>query len=250
MTEYNFAKNYENIKDWEFKNQAPIINLGSGNYLDQLLITLKSYPDFILFLKEKKILYVPTLFVFISTGIIEIISLVPTINIQRLKLKHFEYEEKVNALNEINIERENKFNILKKHSSLLSNSSPSFLFGFYLQESLPKNIQLLDYLVVNSGFKLNANSSDLVSTNKFISLLLENKLIDKESIKINRIINQSNNQSSFSEQVTPVDSVAIEITGKITHPSLLERIKTSKLSNDYGNFKKLSTYYELLELLR
>ena len=82
---------------------------------------------------------------------------------------------------------------------MLTNPSPVYLFGFLLQESLPKNIQLLDYLVDNSAFKLNANSSDLVSANKFISLLLENKLIDKESIKINRIINQSsNNQSSFS----------------------------------------------------
>ena len=66
---------------------------------------------------------------------------------------------------------------------MLTNPSPVYLFGFLLQESLPKNIQLLDYLVDNSAFKLNANSSDLVSANKFISLLLENKLIDKESIK-------------------------------------------------------------------
>ena len=249
MTDYNFAKNYENIKGWEFKNQA-VINTSSENYLEQLLNISKSYPNFILLIKGKKILFIPTLFVLITTGIVEIISLVPTINIQRLKSKHFEYEEKVNALNEINIERENKFNTLKKHSSLLSNPSQSFLFGFYLQESLPKNVQLLDYLVDNSGFKLNANSSDLVSTNKFISLLLENKLIDKESIKINRIINQSNNQSSFSEQTVPLDSVAIEITGKINQLSLKERIKSSKLSNDYGSFKKLSTYYELLELLR
>ena len=134
---------------------------------------------------------------------------------------------------------------------MLSNPSPAYLFGFYLQESLPKNVQLLDYLVDNEGFKLNANSSDLISTNKFISLLLENKLIDKESIEINRIINQSsNNQSSFSEQAFPVDSVAIEISGKIVHLPLKDRIQSSKESDDLGKFKKLSDYSELLELLR
>ena len=133
---------------------------------------------------------------------------------------------------------------------MLSNPSPAYLFGFYLQESLPKNVQLLDYLVDNEGFKLNANSSDLISTNKFISLLLENKLIDRESIEINRIINQSsNNESSFSEQVFPVDSVAIEISGKILQLPLNERIQSSKESDDLGKFKKLSDYSKLLELL-
>ena len=250
MTEYNFAKNYENIKDWKFKTQAPINRL-SGNYLDQILITLKSYPDFILFLKEKKILYVPTIFVFVSTGFIQIISLAPTINIQRLKSTHFEYEEKVNALNDINRDREDKFNILKNHSSLLSNPTPSYLFGFYLQKSIPKNVQLLDYLVDNSGFKLNAISNDLVTTNKFISLLRENKLIDKNSIKINRIMNQVNNSDeSMSDQAIKLDSISIELSGKINHLPLIERIEAHKASSDYGNFKKLSTYFELLKLIR
>ena len=87
--------------------------------------------------------------------------------------------------------------------------------------------------------------------NQFISLLLENKLIDKESIKINRIINQSsNNQSSFSEQAFPLDSVSIEISGKILHLPLKERIESSKSSNDLGGFKKLNNYFELLELIR
>jgi len=250
MTDYNFAKNYENIKDWEFKNQS-FRSAESANFVDQFLNLIKSYPNLILLIKTKKILFVPTLFVLAGVVIVEIVAIVPAINIKRLESKHYEYEDKVNALNEINIDRENKFTQLQKHASLLSNPSPAYLFGFYLQESLPKNIQLLDYLVDNSGFKLNANSSDLFSTNKFISLLLENKLVDKESIKINRIINQSaSNQSSFSEQALPVDSIAIEISGKIVHLPLKQRIESSKSSEDLGKFKKLSDYFELLELLR
>ena len=250
MTDYNFAKNYENIKDWELKKQ-PLSDTLSENYIDQFLNLIRSYPNLISLLKTKKIIYLPTLFVLAGVIIVEVVSLVPKINIKLLESKHFEYEDKVNALNAINLDRENNFEILKKHSSLLTNPSPVYLFGFLLQESLPKNIQLLDYLVDNSAFKLNANSSDLVSANKFISLLLENKLIDKESIKINRIINQSsNNQSSFSEQAIPVDLVAIEISGEIIHLPLKERIQSSKFSNDTGTFKKLNDYFELLELLR
>ena len=125
------------------------------------------------------------------------------------------------------------------------------MFGFYLQESIPKNVQLLDYLVDKAGFKLNAVSNDLVTTNKFISLLRENKLIDKESIKINRIINQVNNgEESMQDQSVSIDSISMEISGKITHLPLIERIESHKSSSDFGSFKKLSTYLELLELIR
>ena len=55
----------------------------------------------------------PTLFVLAGIVFVEIVGLVPTINIKRLESKHFEYEDKVNALNEINLDRENKYNTLK-----------------------------------------------------------------------------------------------------------------------------------------
>ncbi len=249
MTDYNFAKNYENIKIWELK-EPDIISKEPNNSLNEILNIIKSYPNIVSVVKTKKILYLPTLFVLAGVGILEIFSFIPKLNIHRLQSKHFEYEQKVTALNEINLYRENKFNILKKHSSLLSNPSPSYLFGFYLQESIPKNVQISYYLVDNSGFKLNANSNDLVSTNKFISLLLDNKLIDNDSIKIKRIISQSNNQSTFSDQSMPFESYAIEISGKIVHLPLIERIKSSKASSDFGNASKLSDYYELLRLLR
>ena len=142
MTDYNFAKNYENIKDWEFKNQS-VSNTVEGNYLDQFLNLIKSYPTLVLLIKTKKILYMPTLFVLAGIVIVEIVGLVPTINIKRLESKHFEYEDKVNALNEINLDRENKYNTLKKHSSLLSNPSPAYLFGFTSKRVCPKMFKYL-----------------------------------------------------------------------------------------------------------
>ena len=250
MKEYNFAKNYENIKSWEYKKNI-ILSSPSDNYLEKFIKIIKSYPNLVLIIKTKKIVYMPTLFVFVGFVILEAISIVPIINIKRLEKNHYEFEEKVNALNEINMDREEKFNILKDHSSLLSNPAQSYLFAFYLQKSMPKNVQLLDYLVDNSGFKLNAVSNDFVSANKFISLLRENKLIDKESIKINRIINQAkNNQNSLIEQTVPIDSIALEISGKIIQLPLIERIRSSRESKDYGNLKKLESYFNLIELIR
>ena len=132
MTDYNFANNYENIKSWEFKEQ---VNLKPSheNILEQLINFKKNYPKLLLFLKAEKIIYIPTLFVLTGVSIIEIFSIFPILNIQRLESTHFEYEEKVNALNEINRNREEQFKNLKEHTSLLSNPSPSYLFGYYLQ---------------------------------------------------------------------------------------------------------------------
>ena len=76
MTDYNFAKNYENIKYWEF-NPQKTFSSRSETSLDKLLNTIKSYPELILILKKKKILYIPTLFVLAGVGLLEIFSLIP-----------------------------------------------------------------------------------------------------------------------------------------------------------------------------
>ena len=251
MTDYNFAKNYENIKLWKYKEKN-IKNSTENNIFDQFLNILKSYPETFLLLKSKKILYLPSSFVLAAVGIIEIISIIPIINIKRLENDHFAYEEKVNALNEINQDREEKFNLLKDHSSLFSNPSPSYLFGYYLQKSIPKNVQLNNYIVDNSGFRIDAISRDLVSANKLISLLMENKLIDNKSMKINQIINQVNNSepSMIGDTLRPLDSISIVISGNLNNLTLKDRIQSHKASEDYGTLEKLNNFVEILELIK
>ena len=102
----------------------------------------------------------------------------------------------------------------------------------------------------NSGFILSANTNNLISANKFISLLLDNKLLNKESIEIKRIINTVNNENSYEEQINISDSISLEISGKLNHLPIIERIKSYKKAEDNGNLKKLSAYYQLLELIR
>ena len=74
MTDYNFAKNYENIKSWEFKKQDNL-KPSPENFLEELTNFIKNYPKLFLFLKKEKIIYLPTLFVLTGVSIIEIISI-------------------------------------------------------------------------------------------------------------------------------------------------------------------------------
>ena len=174
------------------------------------------------------------------------------INIKRLESNHYEYQEKVNSLNEINKSREDYFQKLSTHTSLMSNPSPAYLFAFLMQETMPKSVQLVDYTVDNTGFKLSAISSDMNSTKKFISLLVENKIIDNKTLKINRLVNQSSNseQGSFDDNNSNNESIVLEVSGNIHQLSLEERLILHKESQDLGTHKKLSIYSKLLELLR
>ena len=48
----------------------------------------------------------------------------------------------------------------------------------------------------------------------------------------------------------PIDSVSILISGNLVYLPLKDRIQSHKVSDDYGNFEKLSNFIELLELIR
>ena len=90
------------------------------------------------------------------------------------------------------------------------------------------------------------------STKKFISLLIENKIIDNKTLKINRLVNQSSNseQESFDDNNSNNESIVLEVSGNIHQLSLEERLILHKESQDLGTHKKLSIYSKLLELLR
>ena len=251
MKDYNFSNNYENVDSWSIEKD--VISYSSElSYGDKLFNLFSSYPNLLNSLKTKKVLYIPPLVILAGVGIIEFISLFSIINIKRLESKHYEYEEKVNSLNDINKSREDYFQKLSKHTSLMSNPSPAYLFAFLMQETMPKSVQLVDYTVDNTGFKLSAISSDMNSTKKFISLLVENKIIDNKTLKINRLVNQSSNseQGSFDENNSNNESIVLEVSGNIHQLSLEERLILHKESQDLGTHKKLSIYSKLLELLR
>ena len=69
---------------------------------------------------------------------------------------------------------------------------------------------------------------------------MQNRLIDNKTMKVNRIINKSNDS----------DSVSIQISGKLVYLPLKDKIQSYKEAEDYGNFSKLSDFVELLDLIK
>tara|TARA_E500000331_G_scaffold116412_1_gene113678 strand:+ start:7112 stop:7876 length:765 start_codon:yes stop_codon:yes gene_type:complete len=251
MIKYNFAKNYKTIKLWSYKNiNKPI----SSNTNQDLSIVSKflGYLPKIKYLnkfsKSNKILFAPSFSIIALTLLIQFISLIPRINIKRLENYHYSYEDNVNQLSDINRSLESDFNSFIKYASLYAISAPDYLFGYYLQSLIPAGVQLSDYTIDNYGFKINAIGSDIISINKLLNLLLDNKLVESDSLKLMRLIDQSKltNDSIDNNQLKA--GVVIEITGKLSKLSLKNTIELNKNAFNYGTLSKLNKYSNILNL--
>ena len=85
MKDYNFSNNYENVDSWsiekDVKNDSYELSYG-----DKLINLFRSYPNLLNSLKNKKILYFPTLVILSGVGIVEFTSLFSIINIKLFSL--------------------------------------------------------------------------------------------------------------------------------------------------------------------
>ena len=93
MKNYNFAENYENLNLWEFSEEKTLDG-SKISFKDKFILSLKD-PNTYNFLKENKILYLPSLIILGLTLIVEISSLLPIINIKKLEKTHFQYNDRL-----------------------------------------------------------------------------------------------------------------------------------------------------------
>ena len=251
MIKYNFAKKYQTISLWSYKKSNPKLDhkknddISITNKFSSYIIKLK---DFKKFYNSNKIIFFPSFSILFVTLSIQIFKLIPTINVKRLETYHYQYEDNISLLNDINKNLESDFNSFIKYGSIYAISAPDYLFGYYLQSLIPSGVQISDYTIDNYGFKINANGNNMISINKLLNLLLDNQLIDSDSLKLARLIDQSRvpNESLESNQSQP--GVVVEITGKLSKSSLQTIIELNKNSFNSGTLSKLNQYSYILNL--
>ncbi len=251
MIKYNFARNYKTINFWSYKKNT-IIPLSSKNKdlssTSKFTSYISKFKYLITFAKSNKILFIPSFSILALTLLIQIVSIVPIINIRRFEMFHYSYEDNINQLSEINRSLESDFNSFIKYGSLYAISAPDYLFGYYLQSLIPQGVQLSDYTIDNHGFKINAIGNNIISINKLLNLLFDNKLIKSESLKLVRLIDQSKLSDESVESNQYKAGVVVEITGKLTNPSLQTIIELNKNAFNYGALSKLNKYSYILNL--
>ena len=227
---YNFAFKNSDLQRWE------------PNKIKEK----KSYPlkqrlsDIRKFIQNNPLLIYPHFTLVATVLIIQILNLYPSLVIKRLKPKHEEYVYVTDRIAKINRDIK-KFKIeLKNLKPNFTSITPTYLFTFYLQNSIPIDIQLSKYKLNNNSFFIEAKSYTLKAINEMISLIVESPIIDEKSVFIKKIKRDNEVNGIYS----------VEITGKILKTNTESKEYLYSESGAFGLLEKLLRYKKANLLLK
>ena len=243
MIKYNFVKNYQDLTIWEKdKKQKTTEN---DSYLSNKKIILENLKDFI---KKEKIFYYPALSVTGITLLINLIGLPAYLNTLRLESLHQQFLFNFAEFKNTNENIENKLKDLENYYQLYVLGSPAYIFSHLLQKTIPKDVQVTEFLLDKDGFQINVQAYTIETINKFIDDVLEWPRIKPETITVKNIIKQSKSPNFGVTQINskPVKELFIfEISGKNNIIGLEDKISFYKDSYNYGLINKIQRYIKL-----
>ena len=227
---YNFAFKSSDLKKWEPKNRKNEIKIISNRQKLTYLIE---------FFKKNPIIIYPHLALFAISFFIQLANLYPSFIIRRLEPNHQEYLFISQRIKKIT-NNLNKFKRqLKDIKPNFVSITPTYLFTFYIQNSIPVDIQLEKYKLNSDFFFIKANSYSLKAINEMISLLIESPIIDQRSVKVKKIKREQNNNGLIN----------VEITGKVLKTNIASKEYLYKESSAFGLLEKLTRFKETESML-
>lgn len=236
---YNFAFKNSKLKKWERIVPSSLLNSDTTTK-KKLLYIYK-------FLIQNPYLTYPPLFIIILTVASQLITTYPTRIVKILESDHREYIKTDKAISTLNSRLNNMKKQLSNIKVFYSKATPSYLFTFYLQNSIPQGIQLNNYFVSENGFDITASSSEIETLNDMVTLLLESPIIKKNSL----VIKQINRNESANKVSSPSNlNVVLEVKGEILKLSLDQRKLLYKESLAKGLLKKLLRFQALEKFIR
>ena len=236
---YNFAFKNSKLSPWQ--RPSPPNLLVSDASLDKKISFL--YQEFN---KNSEIFYPSSLILILSFGIY-LINIFPNLTIKRLEADHNQYTLISKKLVDLNASKNRFKKTLNVFDGYFSQSTPSYLFTFYLQNSVPEGVKINNYSFSDNGFDINLSSFNLDSLNEFITLIIESPVIKKSSVTINQI-NRLESSSRDGEKINT--KYNLEIYGQTAKIDLKKREYLYQESNANGLLRKLQRFNYLKSLLR
>ena len=236
---YNFAFKNSKLSPWQ--RPAPPNLLVTNASIDKKLVFL--YREFN---KNAEIFYPSSLIFILSFGIY-LVNIFPNITIKKLEADHKQFTIVKGKLKDIDSSKKRFKKNLNNFEEYFSQSTTSYLFAFYLQNSVPKGIKINSYSFSDNGFDINLSSYSLDSINEFITLIIESPVINKNSVTINQINRLESNSSEGKKVSTMYD---LEIYGQTAKIDIKKREDLYKESNANGLLRKLQRFNYLKSLLR
>ena len=217
---YNFAHKYNELLKWEPRGN--IERKKSTSFKDKIEF-LRNY------IKDNPLLFYPQFATIFLVIIIQILNLYPSFVVRRLIPKHEEYTLVTERIKRIKTDIKKFKKELNDLKPNFTSITPTYLFTFYIQNSMPINIKLKKYKLNKNFFFLEAESYTLKAINEMITLLIESPIIDEKAVSIKRIKREGEIDSTFS----------LEITGKILKTNIDSKEYLYNEASAYGLLEKL-----------
>ena len=204
---------------------------------------------FLSLVKKEKILYYPSLFILLLSSFAWIFSSVQIFNVIRLKNIHNKYLNDTNKLQMIVQSINSDINKVVDHSKFYTSSLEGFLFGKFLEDSIPEGIQVMKFDVNKDFFKMTLNGRNLKEINYFLGLIRNNPIINKSSLQISRINSLEDSRILNSSQKILNNKFGIEISGKLNYLTLEKRIERNLKYSNFGKFNKYKIFSDIKNLI-
>tara|TARA_Y100000589_G_scaffold312276_1_gene332471 strand:- start:43 stop:768 length:726 start_codon:yes stop_codon:yes gene_type:complete len=235
---YNFAFKNSKLRQWQ-RPSPPNLLVTDASLNKKILFIYREFNN------NSELFYPSTLILIVTLGL-NLFSIYPNSIINKLEGSHKEYSNISNRLENINKVKNKLRKKITNMDEYFSQSTKSYLFAFYLQNSVPKDVKLNSYSFSDNGFEINASSFSIDSLNDFLTLLIESPVIDKKSVKIENIKRNLSNQSSQNKKLSKYE---IEIYGDVLKINAEKRKSLYEKSNAEGLLKKLKRFNRLKSLL-
>ena len=236
---YNFAFKNSKLSPWQ--RPAPPNLLVTDASIGKKLVFI--YREFN---KNAEIFYPSSLILILSFGIY-LINIFPNLTIKKLESDHKQYSIVSGKLLDIDSSKKKFKKNLNNFEEYFSNTTTSYLFAFYLQNSVPEGVKINSYSFRDNGFDINLSSYSLDSINQFITLIIESPVIKKSSVTVNQL-NRLESNSRRDEKISTIYD--LEIYGQTAKIDLKKRENLYQESSANGLIRKLQRFNNLKSLLR
>ena len=237
---FNFLEQYENLNIWDQQKT------NKNNIFEENI-----YNDFkknFFLLKKKKIIYYPSLSILGLTVLIWVFSSINIFNVIWLKENHERYLANTNKLQMTVQSLNSNINKVVNHSKFYTSSLDGFLFGKFLEASVPEGIQITKLAVNKDIFSISLNSRNLEIVNQFITLIRSNPIINESQLKITTL-NSIENQKVINSSTISNNKFYLAISGKLNNLSLDNRIKSNINFDNNGKVYKLNIFAKIRNII-
>ena len=236
---YNFAFKNSKLSPWQ-RPSPPNLLVSDASIEKKISFLYKEFN------KNAEIFYPSSLILILSFGIY-FINIFPTLTIKKLEADHYQYSLTSKKLLDLDSSKQRFKKNLNDVDEYFSESTTSYLFAFYLQNSVPEGVKINSYSFSDNGFDINLSSFNLDSLNEFITLIIESPVINKSSVTINQI-NRLESNSMGGEKISA--TYDLEIYGQTAKIDIKKRENLYQESNAKGLLRKLQRFNYLKSILR